>query len=128
MFLALVSGAIAFLNPRLTRYVEGDRFRIELEKETAKGLHFPGGHYAPIRRIGMLAAATDRFEADHGAKAMRKIDARGIKAAFNPWGFFLRRWQLDEVRIDSGEVQIQIYQPKPEPTPLKPWATQQTID
>jgi hypothetical protein len=35
--------AIALFNPRLTRYVESDAFRSELEKETAKGLHFPDG-------------------------------------------------------------------------------------
>src|SRR5205814_7831249 len=40
---------------------------------------------------------------------------------FNPWGVFLRRWQLDDVRIDSGEVEIQTYTPKPEPSPAKPW-------
>ena len=39
----IVAGAIAivFINPRLTRYVESEAFRAELEKQTAKGLHFP---------------------------------------------------------------------------------------
>ena len=38
----LLIGAIeiAWLNPRLTHYVESDRFRAELEKETAKGPAF----------------------------------------------------------------------------------------
>src|SRR5438045_1579129 len=89
----LILGAIvsAWLNPQLTHYLESDRFRAELEKETAKGLHFPAGHYAPIHRKGFLAAAADRFQADNGRKALRAIDARGITAMFNPWGVFLRR-------------------------------------
>src|SRR5947208_11084911 len=118
----LILGAvgIAWLNPQLTHYIESDRFRAELEKDTAKGLHFPAGHYARIHRKGFLAAAADRFQADNGRKALRAIDARGITATFNPWGVFIRRWQLDDVRIDSGEVEIQTYTPKPEPSPAKP--------
>src|SRR5881394_2177834 len=96
--------AVALVNPRLTRYVESDAFRAELEKETAKGLHFPVGTYAPIRRTGFLSAAADRFRAQSGRKALSSIDARGITARFNPLGIFLRRWQLDEVHIDGGEV------------------------
>ncbi|PYL87605.1 MAG: hypothetical protein DMF16_10075 [Verrucomicrobia bacterium] len=71
---------IAWLNPRLTHYIESDQFRAELEKETAKGLHFPAGYYAPIHRKGLLTAAADRFQADNGRKALRAIDARGITA------------------------------------------------
>jgi len=87
----LILGAIgiAWLNPQLTHYLESDRFRAKLEKETTKGLHFPAGHYAPIHRKGFLAAAADRFQADNGRKALRAIDARGITATFNPWGVSL---------------------------------------
>ena len=121
ILLILAAIGIAWLNPQLTHYLESDRFRAELEKETAKGLHFPAGHYARIHRKGFLAAAADRFQADNGHKALRAIDARGITATFNPWGVFIRRWQLDDVRIDSGEVEIQTYTPKPESSPAKPW-------
>src|SRR5438874_2313134 len=119
----LILGAIgiAWLNPQLTHYIESDRFRAELEKETAKGLHFPAGHYAPILRKGFLTAASDRFQADNGRKALHAIDAHGITARFNPWGVFFRRWQLDDIHIDSGEVEIQTYTPSPEPSPAKPW-------
>src|SRR5437762_8717891 len=119
----LIAGAIgiAWLNPELTHYIESDRFRAELEKETAKGLHFPAGQYAPILRKGFLNAASGRFQADGGRKALRAIDAHGITARFNPWGIFLRRWQLDDVHIDSGEVEVQTYTPSPEPSPAKPW-------
>ena len=119
----LIAGAIgiAWLNPQLTHYIESDGFRTELEKETAKGLHFPDGHYAPIHRKGFLTAGADRFQADSGRKALRAIDAHGITARFNPWGVFFRRWQLDDVHIDSGEVEIQTYTPSPEPSPAKPW-------
>src|SRR5207248_11495928 len=119
----LILGAIgiAWLNPWLTHYLESDQFRAELEKETAKGLHFPAGYYAPIHRKDLLTAAADRFQADNGRKALRAIDARDITARFNPWGVFFRRWQLDDVHIDSGEVEIQTYTPNPEPSPAKPW-------
>jgi hypothetical protein len=127
--LALIVGLIAiavvvvlsFLNPRLTHYLESESFRAELEKQTAKGLHFSAGTYSPIRRTGFLSAASDGFRARNGRKALTALDARGITARFNPLGVFLRRWQLDEVHIDGGEVGIQTYEPRPEPSPSKPW-------
>jgi hypothetical protein len=121
ILLLAVALSIALLNRRLTRYVESDAFRAELEKQTAKGLHFPAGTYAPIRRTGFLTASSDGFRARNGRKALTSMDARGITATFNPLGVFLRRWQLDEVHIQSGEVGIQTYEPKPEPSPSKPW-------
>lgn len=116
-----ISLALALVNPRLTRYVESDAFRAELEKQTAKGLHFPTGTYAPIRRTGFLSAATDSFRAKNGRKALTAMEANGITARFNPLGVFLRRWQLDDLHINGGEVGIQTYEPKPEPSPSKPW-------
>ena len=52
---------------------------------------------------------------------MTSLEARAVTAKFNPWGVFLRRWQLDEVHIGSGEVGLQTYEPKPEPSSSKPW-------
>jgi len=120
-FLAALLIAIPLLNPRLTRYVESESFRAEMEKETAKGLHFPSGTYAPLRRTGFFTITSARFDAEQGRKALRAIHARGITARFNPLGVFLRRWQLDEVHVDSGTVEIQTYEPKPEQKPPKPW-------
>jgi hypothetical protein len=119
--LIAAGGGIAVVNPRLTRYVESDAFRAELEKETAKGLHFPAGTYSPIRRTGFLSAASDSFQAANGRKALTALKSRGLAARFNPLGVFLRRWQLDELHIAGGEVGIQTYEPKPEPSPSKPW-------
>lgn len=121
--LLLVLGAVAlwFLNPSLTRYIESDAFRAELEKQTAKGLHFPASKYAGVRRTGLLSATADSFAADDGEKAMTKIDAHRITARFNPLAVFLRRWQIDDLQIDRGEVGIQTYEPQPTPTPAKPW-------
>lgn len=117
----VLGAVIAIVNPRLTRYVESDAFRAELEKQTAKGLHFPSGNYAPIRRTGFLSAASDGFQAKNGRKALTTLDAQEITAHFNPLGVFLRRWELDAVHIAGGEVGIQVYEPKPEPSPTKPW-------
>ncbi|HEX4640936.1 MAG TPA: hypothetical protein VH252_06085 [Chthoniobacterales bacterium] len=119
--IVIVAGAIVLVNPRLTRYVESDAFRAELEKQTAKGLHFPAGTYLLIRRTGFLSAASDGFKARNGRKALTALDARGITARFDPFGILLRRWQLDDVHIDGGEVGIQTYEPEPEPSPSKPW-------
>ncbi|MEO6872598.1 MAG: hypothetical protein ABI233_10310 [Chthoniobacterales bacterium] len=121
--LLVVAGALllAALNPRLTKYVESDSFRAAMEQETAKGLHFKEAHFAPIRRTGLLTAASASFHGSDGFKAMTKIDARDVTTKFNPLGIFLRRWQLDELHIASGEVGIQTYEPKPEPSPAKPW-------
>jgi len=113
--------AVIVLNQKLTRYVESDASRLQLENETAKGLHFPAGRYAPIRRTGFLTAVSDGFHAENGRKAMTSIDARGLTAKFNPWGVLLRRWQFSDLHIQGGSVGIQTYEPKPEPNPAKPW-------
>jgi hypothetical protein len=111
--------AMAWLNPRMTRYVESDAFRVEMEKETAKGLHFPTGDYEAIKRTGGWTAHSNGFHATDGWKAMRSLDAHDITAKFNPLGVFLRRWQLDDAHIRSAQVSIQVYDPQPESSPSK---------
>jgi hypothetical protein len=101
--------------------VERDAFRVSMEEETAKGLHFPRARYAPIRRTGALAAESDGFKADSGQKAMKSLDAHGITAKFDPWGVFLRQWRFTDVHVQSGDVEIQIYEANPEAVPGKPW-------
>jgi hypothetical protein len=118
---AAMSFIIPRFNARLTNYIESDAFRAEMEKETAKGLHFPSGHYEPIKRTATWTAETAGFQAKDGWKALRAVDARGITAKFNPWGVFNRLWYLEDVHIGGGEVEIQVYEPKPEPSPPKPW-------
>jgi hypothetical protein len=121
-FLLVIAAAVAvFFSPLLTRYVEGDAFRVAMEEETAKGLHFPQARYAAIRRTGALAAQSDSFKADNGQKAMKSLDAHGIIAKFDPWGVFLRQWRFTDVRVQSGDVEIQIYEANPEAVPGKPW-------
>lgn len=114
-------GAWALLNPVLTRYVESPGFRDMLEKETAKGLHFPGFTFGPIRRTGFLTATSAHATARDGWKAMTTLEAREITARFNPAGVLLRRWQIDDLHIERGEVGIHIYEPRPEAIPAKPW-------
>ena len=92
-----------------------------MENETAKGLHFPQCHYSPIRRTSALTAQTERFEARDGEKAMKSLNAHGITATFDPLGVFLRQWRFTEVRVQSGDVEIQIYKAHPEAVPPKPW-------
>jgi hypothetical protein len=119
--LVIAAGVAVFFSPLLTRYVEAGAFRVAMEEETAKGLHFPQARYAPIRRTGAVTAQSDSFKADHGQKAMKSLDAHGITAKFDPWGVFLRQWRFTDVRVQSGDVEIQIYKANPEAVPGKPW-------
>jgi hypothetical protein len=102
--IAATAGVALFFSPWLTRYIESDAFRKAMENETAKGLHFPSGHYAPIRRTGFWMAQSESFQASGGEKAMKSIEARGITAKLDPWAVFVRSWQLDEGHVQSGEV------------------------
>ena len=117
----IVAIASIMINPRITSYVESSAFRAEMEKETAKGLHFEEARFGPIKRTAFLQAETTNFRAKEGRKAMTGLRAEGISARFNRLGVFLRRWQVDDLRIDRGVVGIQVYEPKPEASPAKPW-------
>jgi len=119
--LVFFAALISWLNPRLTRYVESEAFRREMEMETAKGLHLESTRFAPIRRTGFFGLQSKEAAGSNGRKALTNLHARGVFARFDPWGIFLRRWQLDLIEIDSGEVGIQTYEPKPGPSPPKPW-------
>jgi len=114
-------GVAIFYSPVLTRYVESEAFRTAMESETAKGLHFPQCRYSAIRRISAFTAGTKSFEAQNGEKAMKSLDAHGITATFDPLGIFVRQWRFTDVRVESGDVEIQIYKANPEATAAKPW-------
>ena len=121
LVIAFAAGIAAFFSPLVTRYFESDGFRTAMAQETAKGLHFPQARYAPIRRTGTLTAQSEGFEAENGQKAMKSLVAHGITAKFDPWGVFLRQWRFTDVRVESGDVEIQIYEANPEAVPRKPW-------
>ena len=119
--IAVASGVAVFFSPLLTHYVESDAFRTAMEQETAKGLHFPRARYAPIRRTSAVTAQSESLEADSGLKAMKSLVTHGIAAKFDPWGVFLRQWRFDSVQVESGDVEIQIYEAHPEAVRPKPW-------
>ena len=114
-------GVAVFYSPLLTHYIESDAFRAAMENETAKGLHFPECHYSPIRRTSAFTAQSESFEARNGQKAMKSLDGRGITATFGPLGVFVRQWRFTDVRVQSGDVEIQIYKAHPEAVAPKPW-------
>jgi hypothetical protein len=114
-------GVAVFYSPLLTHYIESNAFRAAMENETAKGLHFPESRYSPIRRTSAFAAQSETFEARNGEKAMKSLDARGITATFDPLGVFMRQWRFTDVRVQSGDVEIQIYKAHPEVVAPKPW-------
>jgi hypothetical protein len=119
--IAAAIGVAIFYSPLLTHYVESDAFRAAMENETAKGLHFPQCRYSTIRRVSAFTAQTESFEARNGQKAMKSLDAHGITATFDPLGVFLRQWRFTDVRVQSGDVEIQIYKAHPEAVRPKPW-------
>jgi hypothetical protein len=114
-------GVAAFYSPLLTHYIESDAFHAAMENETAKGLHFPQCRYSLIRRTSAFTAKTESFEAPNGQKAMKSLDAQGITATFDPLGVFVRQWRFTDVRMQSGDVEIQIYKANPEAVAPKPW-------
>jgi hypothetical protein len=114
-------GVAVFYSPLLTHYIESDAFRAAMENETAKGLHFPRSHYSRIRRTSAFTAQSESFEARNGEKAMKSLDGRGIRATFDPLGVFVRQWRFTDVRVQSGDVEIQIYKAHPEAAAPKPW-------
>ena len=119
--IAAGAGLAFFFSPLLTHYIQSNAFRAAMEDETAKGLHFPLCNYAPIRRASPFTAQSESFEARNGVKAMKSLDARGITATFDPLGVFIRQWRFTDVRVQSGEVEIQIYKANPEAVAPKPW-------
>ena len=121
VLLATAGSVAVFCSPLFTRYVESDTFRTAMEDETAKGLHFPGSHYSPIRRTGPLTAESESFTASNGQRALKALDAHGITARFNPWGVFIRQWRFSDIHVESGEAAIQIYEANPEAIEPRPW-------
>jgi len=121
LVIAAATGTALFFSPVVTHYIESGAFRLTMENETAKGLHFPNGRYSAIRRTGAVAAQSEGFQASDGEKAIKSLNARGITARFNPWAVFFRRWEVDEVHVQSGEIELQIYEHKPEPVLSNPW-------
>jgi hypothetical protein len=119
--IAAATGTIFFFSPLVTRYIEGDAFRVAMENETADGLHFPNGHYSPIRRTSPLTAQAESFEASNGEQALKFVDAHGITARFDPWGVLIRQWRFSDIHVGSGEIEIQIYEAHPEEITPKPW-------
>lgn len=111
---------LAVVSPRLTPYLEGPEFRAELDKQISKGLHFQG-KFGAIKRTGFDTAWVGEFHASDGVKAMKSLEATDISGRFNPWGIFLRRWQLDYIHVKRGKVEVQTYAPKPDPEKPKPW-------
>jgi hypothetical protein len=121
LLIAAAGGVAIFYSPLFTHYIEGNAFRAAMETETTKGLHFPRGRYAPIRRTSAFTAQSEGFEASNGEKAMKSLTAHNIIARFNPWGVFVRQWRFNDVHVQSGDVAIQIYEANPEEEKPKPW-------
>jgi hypothetical protein len=73
-FLSLLLPRLAaslFFSPLTTHYIESDAFRVAMEYETAKGLHFPQSHFSPIRGTSTFTARSGSFEARNGEKSSK---------------------------------------------------------
>ncbi len=94
-----------------------------LDQETSKGLKL-NGNYAALHRVGELGLSTDSFNGTQGYKTIVSLQAQNISGTFNPWGFFLRRWEIDSIHIQSGSVTLQKTEATPgggEKPPGPPW-------
>ena len=123
---AILAGLIvtAFIGDvAVTHIAEGAGFRVMLEKETAKGMHFETVHYAPITRVGVFGMSADQGEGEKGFKTIESLKGEHVTGAFNPLGVFLRRWQLQFLHFDSGVIHIQktAGNPNEKPPPRPPW-------
>ena len=124
IFLGVVLfGGLFILNGRVATWINGDGFRDLLNRETSKGLKLEG-LYSAVTRTGLLGIHADSFEGINGEKTIVSIQAKNISGTFNPLGIALRRWEVDDIHIQSGKVTLQ----KTEETPgaaqgssLMPW-------
>ena len=94
--------AVVLVNPRLTRYVESQAFREELDKQTSKGLHFQG-RYKEIQRTGFLTARAEGFTGNDGVKAIKTMSTGEVDAKFT---FYIQGTVLVDKRSLSGSVQF----------------------
>ena len=121
--LLLLSIVVLVGNHFATRFLESERFRGLLNRETSKGLKLQA-NYAPLRRVGLLGIAADDFRGIAGNRTIVSMQAEGITGQFDPLGLALRRWQIDAIRIRQGTVKLQKTEPIPGapkgPTPI-PW-------
>lgn len=118
-----VLGAVAFpfLNARITNWVDGSGFQAMLDHETSKGLKLTG-HYTPLTRVGFLGMKTDSFTGTDGEKTIVTLKVEDISGSFNPLGFFLQRWQVDDIHGRTGTVMLQKTETTPgAKSPGKPW-------
>jgi hypothetical protein len=108
------------VNGRITLWIQSDKFREMLDKETSKGLKLDA-HYGPMTRDGLLGMQDDAATGVNGQKTIVALDAHAITGWFNPLGFFRQRWQIDDLHIKSGTVHLQTTQGTPGKTKWRPW-------
>jgi hypothetical protein len=122
ILLALIVTAFV-LNRAATGWIEGTGFHAMLEKETAKGMHFDTALYAPIQREGVFGIRADWGAGQKGKKTIVALEGNQVAGEFNPFGIFLRRWQIQYLHFASGSVWLQKTEAKPnEPKPPgQPW-------
>jgi hypothetical protein len=121
LFLGLSFAVFCVANERLTSWLTSASFREMLDRETSKGLKLDG-KYSPLSRVGSFGVQADGFTGTKGQKTIVSIDAHQISGWFNPLGFFLQRWQLDDVHIKAGTVMLQKTEAPPgQKPPGRPW-------
>ncbi len=120
----------SMFNPRLTTLIEGECVSVmELEKQTAKGLHFSKrGHLCAdqaVRRRGPVRARAFAGTGRDQGVSLAQGGLRGDQGdSFKSGGIFLPQVAARlSVHIARGDVKIQTYEPKPDNKPPKPPVT-----
>jgi hypothetical protein len=116
----LIVATLIGVDGKITRWIDGPQFVEMMDKETSKGMKFEA-HYAPISRVGILGLKADSFTGTNGQKTIVSLEAHEITGWFNPMGFFLQRWQLDDLHIKNGTVMLQKTEGTPGKAKWRPW-------
>jgi len=123
LFAIILMVGIPILNVSISAWIDGDGFRYLLNRETSKGLKLEA-QYSSLSRTGQLGIHADSFDGTNGEKTIVSLQAKDISGTFNPLGIALRRWEVDQIHIQSGSVMLQKTEASPgaaKETSSMPW-------
>ncbi|HEY8966037.1 MAG TPA: hypothetical protein VIM58_06315 [Candidatus Methylacidiphilales bacterium] len=123
LFLALFAVAVSLAPARLAPYFSGPKFRDKISESTSRGLKVEG-KFSEIHPDGWKATADSFHSVGRPGESIASLDAEGLAAKFNPWGFLRHRWVLDWVSIDRATLVLRTSDPDakiPLPKKERPW-------
>ncbi len=121
LLIVVILVGIPIANQQVNRWVDSGGLTDMLDRQTSKGLKLKA-HYTGLKRDGWLGMRGDVFDGQQGEKTIVTLKTYNLSASFNPWGVFLRRWQVDDLHMTSGTVMLQKTEGSPSKgPPSRPW-------